>query len=126
MKLIIDNHDGLGQQDYSGYLDAEHLPKLKRRLNRAAEMQAWLASGNAGFRVPASGARVILQRDDGYKLFTGYLATAPQQEYLGNTQAVRCGVRRWPPSTTVCCLTTTHRRRALHLFIAPQAMRCEP
>lgn len=86
MKLFIDNHDGLGQQDYSAYLDAEHLPKLKRRLNQAATMEAWLVSGDAGFRVPASGARVILQRDDGYKLFTGYLAAAPQQQYLGSAQ----------------------------------------
>src|SRR5271169_4474080 len=87
MKLIIDNHDGMGQQDYSAYLDAEHLPKLKRRLNRAEEMEAWLASGDAGFRPPASGARVTLQRDDGYKLFTGYLTAAPQQQYLGSAQA---------------------------------------
>lgn len=86
MKLIIDNHDGLGQQDHSASLDPEHLPKLQRRLNRAAEMQAWLASADGAFRVPTSGARVILQRDDGYKLFTGYLSAAPQQEYLGNTQ----------------------------------------
>ena len=86
MKLLIDNHDGMGQQDYSAYVDAEQLPKLKRRLNRAAEMQAWLASGDAGFRAPANGARVILQRDDGYKLFTGYLTAAPQQQYLGSAQ----------------------------------------
>ena len=86
MKIIIDNHDGTGQQDYSAYFDSEHLPKLKRRLNRAAEMLAWLASGDSAFRVPASGARVTLQRDDGYKLFTGYLTAAPQQQYLGNTQ----------------------------------------
>jgi len=87
MKILIDNHDGSGQQDYSAHFDAEHLPMLKRRLNRAAEMQAWLASGDAGFHVPANGARVVLQRDDGYKLFTGYLTAAPQQQYLGTTQA---------------------------------------
>ncbi len=86
MKLLIDNHDGLGQQDYSASLDAEHPPTLKRRLNRATEMQAWLVSSDSGFRVAASGARVILQRDDGYKLFTGYLTAAPQQQYLGKTQ----------------------------------------
>ena len=72
MKLLIDNNDGLGQQDYSAYLDAENLPKIKRELNRAAKMQVGLASGDATFRVPASGARAVLQRDDGYKLFTGY------------------------------------------------------
>ena len=87
MKLTIDNYDGLGQQDYSAFFDAEHLPMLKRRLNRATEMQACLASSDAAFRVPASGARVVLQRNDGYKVFTGYLTAAPQQQYLGGTQS---------------------------------------
>ena len=71
MKMIIDNHDGMGQVDYSAYLDAEHLPKLKRKLNRAEELQAWLVSDGAGFRVPASGARVTLQRDDGFRIVEG-------------------------------------------------------
>ncbi|HZD31874.1 MAG TPA: hypothetical protein VE779_09460, partial [Candidatus Angelobacter sp.] len=87
MKLLIDNQDGRGLQDYSVYLDAAKLPKLVRKLNQSATMEAWLASGEAGFCVPASGARVVLQRDDGYKLFTGYLSSAPQMEYLGATQA---------------------------------------
>lgn len=87
MKLLIDNYDGNGQRDYSAFLDTEHLPLLKRRLNRAAEMQAWLASGESGFHVPTSGARVVLQRDDGYRLFTGYLTEAPQQQYLGHAQS---------------------------------------
>ena len=86
MKLIIDNHDGQGALDYSAYLDAEHLPQLKRWLNRATEMRAWLASDDAGLRAPASGSRVILQREDGYKLFTGYLTAAPEMQYLGKTQ----------------------------------------
>lgn len=86
MKLFIDNQDGLGLQDYSAYFDAEHPPAIRRRLNRAAAMQAWLVSGEAAFRVPASGARVVLQRDDGYKLFTGYLTAAPEPEFLGATQ----------------------------------------
>ena len=86
MKLLIDNHDGVGAQDYSAYLDAATLPKLQRKLNQAAGMKAWLASANATFPVPANGARVVLQRDDGYKLFTGYLNAAPQQQFLGNTQ----------------------------------------
>jgi hypothetical protein len=86
MKLLIDNFGGQGLQDYSAYLDATTLPKLKRRLNRATEMQAWLASSDAAFHVPPSGAQVVLQRDDGFKLFTGYLRAAPQQQYLGATQ----------------------------------------
>jgi hypothetical protein len=87
MKLYIDNHDGLGAQDYSANLDAVNLPAVRRRLNVAAEMRASLASGDAAFRVPATGARVILQRDDGGKLFTGYLAAAPVREVLGDGQA---------------------------------------
>jgi hypothetical protein len=86
MKLLIDNHDGVGPRDYSVYLDATNLPKVTRKLNEAATAQAWLASGDGVFCVPASGARVVLQRDDGYKLFTGYLSSVPQMEFLGTTQ----------------------------------------
>ena len=42
------------------------------------------ADGN--FHPPISGARIILQRSDGFRLFTGYLATAPEQQYLGYGQ----------------------------------------
>jgi hypothetical protein len=87
MKLLIDNNDGLGLRDYSAYVDAAGLPLVRRKLNEAAEMQAWLAAGDAGFHVPVAGARVVLQRESGYKLFTGYLAAAPQQQYLGRAQA---------------------------------------
>ncbi len=86
MKLIIDNQDGLGQQDYTPWVDTEHLPKIIRKLNRAATMTAWLASADTAFRLPVSGARVILQRGDGVRLFTGYLAAAPEQQYLGYAQ----------------------------------------
>ena len=34
MNLLIDNNDGLGQQDYTAYVDVDHLPKITRRLNR--------------------------------------------------------------------------------------------
>ena len=34
MNLLIDNNDGLGQQDYTWYVDADHLPAIVRRLNR--------------------------------------------------------------------------------------------
>ena len=87
MKLLIDNLDGLGAEDYTSFLDSDNLPILKRKLNRATELKAWLASADPAFHMPASGARVVLQRGDGYKLFTGYLTAAPQQELLGQTQA---------------------------------------
>lgn len=83
MNLLIDNNDGLGPQDYTAKLDIDHLPKITRRLNQAATMAAWLVAADAGFHPPVSGARVVLQRADGSRLFTGYLATTPQQQYLG-------------------------------------------
>ena len=86
MKLTIDNRDGKGPQDYTGYLSSEGLPSIQRRLNRASEMTASLVSTDPNFGQPASGARVILVRSDGVKLFTGYLAAAPQRRWLGYSQ----------------------------------------
>ena len=83
MKLLIDNHDGRGQQDYTAWVDAEHLPKITRKLNRAATMTASLVNCGPGFTAPVCGARIILQCRSGLTLFTGYLTTAPEQLYLG-------------------------------------------
>ncbi|HZL69549.1 MAG TPA: hypothetical protein VFC29_19715 [Candidatus Limnocylindrales bacterium] len=87
MNLLIDNNDALGQQDYTACVDVDHLPKIARRLNRAATMTACLVAADPSFHPPVSGARVLLQRADGFRLFTGYLATAPEQQYLGYSQA---------------------------------------
>ena len=87
MNLLIDNNDGLGQQDYTAYVDVDHLPKITRRLNQAATMTAWLVAADPSFHPPVSGARVLLLRADGFRLFTGYLAMAPEQQYLGYSHA---------------------------------------
>ena len=87
MNLLIDNNDGLGQQDYTAWVDVDHLPKIARRLNRAATMTASLVAADPSFHSPVGGARVLLQRADGFRLFTGYLATAPGQQYLGYSHA---------------------------------------
>ena len=76
MKLTIDNNDNQGPQDYTPYLDATALPTVKRKLNRAWQMTAALVAADPSFVIPASGGRVVLKRNDGYKLFTGYLRTA--------------------------------------------------
>ncbi len=89
MKLTIDNNDSRGPQDYTPYLDATALPKISRKLNRAWQMTAALAAADPNFILPASGGRVVLQRNDGYKLFTGYLTAAPQQQPLGYGQKAR-------------------------------------
>jgi hypothetical protein len=93
MKFTIDNNDNRGPQDYTPYLDATALPKITRKLNRAWQLTAALASADTNFVLPASGGRVILQRNDGYKLFTGYLTASPQQQPVGygqNARAWRC------------------------------------
>lgn len=86
MNLLIDNNDGLGPQDYSFAVDSDHLPKITRKLNAPAMMVVTLVSADATFHAPVSGARVVLQRSDGFRLFTGYLATAPEMQYLGAGQ----------------------------------------
>jgi hypothetical protein len=86
MNLLIDNNDGLGQQDYTSCIDTDHLPKITRKLNAPATMIAAMLSADLNFHIPVSGARIILQRSDGYTLFTGYLATPPKMQYLGYGQ----------------------------------------
>ena len=71
MNLLIDNNDGRGQQDYTAWVDAENLPKVARKLNRAATMTASLVNSGQGFTAPVSGARVVLQCGSGGTLFTG-------------------------------------------------------
>ena len=83
MQLTIDNLDGGGALDYTAALGAEPPARVLRRLNRPAELRAALVATDPGFVVPAAGARVLLARRDGSKLFTGYAAAPLEHEYLG-------------------------------------------
>jgi len=98
MKLLIDNLDGRGAQDYTASLAAGKTADLVRKLNAPAELKISLvlaaansadgdsAGGDpvtAGLVIPVQGARVMLVRDDGSNLFTGYLAAQPSSQYLG-------------------------------------------
>ena len=85
MILLIDNNDGRGQQDYTAWVDAEHLPKITRKLNGAATMTAVLVNCGPGFTIPALGARVILQRGTGVTLFY------PLPGYSARGAVPRCG-----------------------------------
>ena len=49
MNLFIDNNDGRGLQDYTAWVDAGHLPKIARKLNRAATMTASLINCGPSF-----------------------------------------------------------------------------
>jgi hypothetical protein len=83
MLLTLDNFDGFGARDYTSALDAGSVVELERRLNQPSQLRATLIADTPQFVVPASGARVIVSRADGSKLFTGYLNEAPAYEYLG-------------------------------------------
>lgn len=80
MKLLIDNLDGLGAQDYMAFVDSSNSPRLMRKLNSAAEFKFGLVSGVA---VPVRGARVTLTLSNGDNLFTGYVEQTPTYEYAG-------------------------------------------
>lgn len=83
MILTIDNNDGAGARDYTGALDAERPPRVVRRFNRPDDMHAWVYGSVPEFVVPAGRGRVILARNDGTPVFTGYATAAPEYEYLG-------------------------------------------
>ncbi len=82
MKLSIDNLDGRGAQDYTAALTPGKTASLVRKLNAPAELKVTLIAAT-GSAVPAQGARVMLVRDTGAPLFSGYLATTPSYKYLG-------------------------------------------
>jgi hypothetical protein len=84
MKLLIDNLDGLGPQDYSAYVDMSKGASVVRRLNAPAKLSASLV-GTGANAIPVSGARVILVKNNNCDIFTGYLTVAPSYEYLGWT-----------------------------------------
>lgn len=77
MKLLIDT------SDYTAHLDAATRPRVSRALNRPATMTAALIATDPSFVVPAVEARIVLERSDGRRLFTGYLDGPPAWEHLG-------------------------------------------
>jgi hypothetical protein len=90
MKLTIDNLDGFGPRDYTACIDQLHAPRVLRRLNKPAELRLSLLANGPDFIVPVNGARLILGRTNGTDVFTGYLASAPDFEYLGWSERGPC------------------------------------
>jgi len=80
MKLLIDNLDGLGPQNYTSRVDATKPPTVGRKLNRIAEFKFSLVAGGAA---PVLGARVVLTSSGGANLFTGYIAQTPSYRHAG-------------------------------------------
>jgi|SRR5208282_2021088 len=83
MKLLIDNLDGLGPQDYTAFVDSSKSPTLARKLNSPAELKFGLVAGTGSLVVPVAGGRVTLTLSNGNDLFTGYIVEAPTYQYLG-------------------------------------------
>ena len=85
MRLTFDNLDGNGAVDYSGCICADGAlsVKIERVLNAPSRCSGVLAVGDAGLPVPVRRARVVVTADSGTVLFTGYVATEPQQVYAG-------------------------------------------
>ncbi len=52
---MIDNLDGRGAQDYTPFLDGAKSPRVLRKLNRPAELQVSLVTGEGSFVVPVAG-----------------------------------------------------------------------
>jgi hypothetical protein len=84
MKLLIDNLDGAGAQDYTAFLDSGTNPVLVRKLNSTAEFKFGLVNGLGGLAAPVIGGRVTLTLSSGADLFTGYIAETPTYRYIGS------------------------------------------
>ena len=85
MKVTFDNLDGAGAEDYSACVCADGPLTLKivRALNAPSRCSGMLFVSGTGLAVPVRRARVIVTADSGPVLFTGYVATEPQQIYAG-------------------------------------------
>jgi hypothetical protein len=94
VKLTFDNLDGNGAADYSDYVCSDHSAgaafefRIERNLNAPSRCSGVLAVGDAGLPVPVRRARVVVTSDPSGTdapviLFTGYVATEPQQIYAG-------------------------------------------
>ena len=84
MKLLIDNLDGRGAQDYTAFLEPGKIASVVRKLNEPAELKVSLVAGAMSFTIPVMGARAMLVRNDGSDLFTGYVMPSPSPKYLGS------------------------------------------
>src|SRR5579864_9786777 len=82
MRITFDNGDGLGAVDYAGALDRTSAPVIERKINHPSTLRCGLLA-DARLVIPQARARVVITKNDGTMLFTGYLSQAPTFEYLG-------------------------------------------
>ena len=82
MKLTIDNNDGNGPIDYTSSIIAGRPFRILRRLNQPVTCGVTLLPAS-GLITPARNGRVVVADDSGNVLFTGYVATEPALELVG-------------------------------------------
>ncbi|GAC1355317.1 MAG: hypothetical protein NVSMB3_00360 [Acidobacteriaceae bacterium] len=83
MKISLDNLDGRGAVDYSAWVSEAGPLKVERRLNVPSTCHCILDLSSAALTTPVRKARVIVTKNDGTVLFTGYVATEPELVYSG-------------------------------------------
>ena len=82
MKLTIDNQDGAGTLDYTSAMDTARSPEIERKLNQPSLFRCRLLPTDM-LPPPRSGARVVLRKQNGNSIFTGYLTQSPEFEFEG-------------------------------------------
>lgn len=81
MRLTIDNNDGKGPLDYTRGVVAGRPFRMVRRLNEPVTCTVTIVPG--ALAMPARNSRVVVEDDSGNLLFTGYVATEPAPELVG-------------------------------------------
>jgi len=81
--LTIDNLDGAGVLNYTSALVAKPSLRIERTLNEPSICSFTLATQASGLPVPLRLARIVVSDDNDVLLFTGYVASEPALELVG-------------------------------------------
>jgi hypothetical protein len=85
--VTIDNLDGGGAREYTAALAADDPLKIERVLHAPSRCTGALHLSAFGLPAPVRGARVVVAKDGGATLFSGYVANEPANVFAGVTTA---------------------------------------
>ncbi len=84
MRLLIDNLDGAGAVNYSAVMAAEGPLRIERTLNMPSTCRVSLdLTAVPTLKAPVRRGRMVVTRDDGTVMFTGYLPGEPEARCVG-------------------------------------------
>jgi hypothetical protein len=83
VKVTIDNLDGKGAVDYSQSVVSSASFRIVRQINEPSLCSFTLAPAAMNLTSPVRNGRVVVADDSGITLFTGYVATEPALQLLG-------------------------------------------